>query len=176
MRSERGFTLVELLIAMFVGLLVVGGATMVFTSAIQSEPRTSMRSSQIREGRVMMERVTRELRQATEVVAHSPTYLAVTTYVPTNCSGGATAAATKCRVTYECDGGECHRTLRDINGTGAAGATLMVSGLASDNVFQVPAGGGSPSFVGIRLMFPDRDGNESVTLEDGVALRNAVAP
>ena len=169
---QAGFTMVELLVAMSLGILLIGGAVMVFTSASKSEPNTSMRSTQIRDGRVALDRMTRELRQATRVVTHSPTYLAVDTYVNTNCNGGSASEATLCRVIYQCGEGTCTRTLRATNNSGSAPSTIVVSGLSDDNVFQVPVGSSSPSYVGITLTFAKRDGGESVTLSDGVALRN----
>lgn len=169
--SQSGFTLTELLVAMLLGVILLGGAVKVFTSAVQSEPRTTMRSSQVRDGRVMMDRITRELRQSGGVVSHSPNYLSVNTYVNTNCDGEAATAATLCRVVYECSDGKCTRSVRSLTGSGTTAAVTMVDGLASDNVFTVPVGP-SPPFVGLRLSFADRNGHETVTLEDGVALRN----
>jgi len=61
--SERGFTLVEMLIATTLGLLVIGAAVTVFTAGIRSQPTIDQRAAQIDQARSMSDRITRELRQ-----------------------------------------------------------------------------------------------------------------
>ena len=40
-RQDRGFTLVELLVATILGLIVVGGGVTVFTVSMNNQPRIS---------------------------------------------------------------------------------------------------------------------------------------
>jgi prepilin-type N-terminal cleavage/methylation domain-containing protein len=62
MRSERGMTMVELLVAMTVGTIVIAGAMMALTRAFQVQKETQDRTDATQRGRLAMETMTRELR------------------------------------------------------------------------------------------------------------------
>ncbi|HCO43737.1 MAG TPA: prepilin-type cleavage/methylation domain-containing protein [Gammaproteobacteria bacterium] len=63
-RSQRGFGLVELMIALLLGLMVIGGVTSVFLSNKQSY-RSNTALSQVQEGsRIAFELLARDIRQA----------------------------------------------------------------------------------------------------------------
>ena len=55
--QERGFTLVELLVATVLGLIVIGGAVTVFTVSMSNQPRINSQSAAIQQARVVMERM-----------------------------------------------------------------------------------------------------------------------
>ena len=55
--QERGFTLVELLVATVLGLIVIGGAVTVFTVSMNNQPRINSQSAAIQQARVVMERM-----------------------------------------------------------------------------------------------------------------------
>jgi len=172
--GEAGHTLVELLVAasMFLGLLAVGLA--VLPMVLRSEPRISERAAGIAEGRVLIERLTRELRQGSDVQAATSTSLAFLTYVRrTQCGGGTvTETAIQCRVTYSCQGGTCTRTERNPDGTGTAGPVQLAEGLQSALFGYLP-NAAAPEYVTVSLAFPAEGGDDAVTLEDGANLRNA---
>jgi prepilin-type N-terminal cleavage/methylation domain-containing protein len=175
-RSERGFTLIELLVATTIGIMVLGGAVTVFLGAVRSEPRTSSHVTAVQEGRVVLERITRELRQGVEVVdTPTPTasQLALVTYVKQSTCGGAPAAnSIACRVTFTCDEGACSRVV-ELPGGGSPGApTQLVSGLATTNVFTYAPSAAEPSYVGVELAFSTQPGTDPVVVADGAALRN----
>jgi type IV pilus assembly protein PilW len=63
-RPELGFTMIELLIAMAVTVVIVGGAVSMFTSSVQSSTR-SLKYSEIQtEARAALSQITRDLSQA----------------------------------------------------------------------------------------------------------------
>lgn len=169
-REQRGLTLIELLIAASVGLVVVGGALTMFVGAIRSEPRTASKVAAIQQARTTVERITRELRQGLQTPTHSPTQLAIVTYVKAaTCGGVAASTSIPCRVTYTCGSGKCTRVVAQPNGSAPGPAVQVASGLTSNNVFTYsPAT--DPTFVGVSLSVAS-DG-QPVTLSDGVALRN----
>lgn len=154
-REERGFTLVEMLIASALALLVIGISVALITSALKSEPRSSSRSEQIEAGRVMLERVTRELRQGCKVEGGGRE---LSVYMDCNAEPA---------ITYDCSVKDsCYRNE-------AGGSTLMVEGLDGDDwdVFTLTGN----NYVEVQLRFPRAEGGEAVTLSDGVAMRNQPA-
>jgi prepilin-type N-terminal cleavage/methylation domain-containing protein len=173
LRSESGFTLPELLIALMIGLLIAAGAATMLMVAVKAQPRTSERAAQIQQGRVMLENLTRELRQGETVSNASPSGLQILTYVHTSGCGSGTPGgdARMCLVTYACSDDSCVRTERDPGGGGSAPARTVVTGIADPAVFSYE-GGSDTTYVGVRLVFPQADGEEAVTLSDGAALRN----
>ena len=69
-RSEAGFSFPELLVGMMIMLLVAAGAMSLVTTLVRSQPKVSERTGQIQQGRTMLERLTRELRQGNAVLEH----------------------------------------------------------------------------------------------------------
>lgn len=174
---DEGFTLVELLIAVTMGVILLGGAVMVMTVAARSEPRLTTRSAEIEQARALMERIGRELRQGQQVSVATPGQITVTTFVKSASCGGAPAStAILCRVTYSCSAGICTRTERNPDGSGSGAAVREAEGLADDSVFTYAPSASAPAYVGIRLAFPAAPGDDSITLQDGVTLRNPIPP
>lgn len=161
-RDDRGFTLVELLVATAIGLALIGVTVALVTSALQSEPRSTNRSSQIEAGRVMLERITRELREGCRVEPVAGKEAGQSLAVFMDCDTGPT-------YNYTCETGQCER--EDVEkGTSA----LMVDGLEVEGeAWPVFVLSDDNDYVEIQLRFPraEADG-ESVTLSDGVAMRN----
>jgi Tfp pilus assembly protein PilW len=100
-RSERGYTLIELLVASTMAMVVLGGAVTVFIGAVRSQPRTSSKVSAIEQGRIAVERMTRELRQGFNLSGTSGAGLSFISYVPQSSCGSSPATDSKelCRVT-----------------------------------------------------------------------------
>jgi Tfp pilus assembly protein PilW len=182
LRREDGITLIELMIAMALGLVVIGAVTTMVIGGLHRQPREEQRSAAVQRARTTMERITRELRQGTSVPAASATQLSIVTYVDqATCAGGASPNAVLCRVTYTCSAGICSRTVARPDGSSPGAATRVADGLSSSSVFSYAASGGSctlasatqPTGVCIKLAFPGSGGGNAITLEDGVGLRNA---
>lgn len=170
--DEAGFTLPELLIAATIALLVTAAGAMVVIMAVTSQPRTTERAGQIQQGRVMLESLTRELRQGESIVTATSSQLELLTYVSVGtCGAGGPGNAQLCRVSYSCGSSTCSRTETGPSG-GATSTHEVVRGITGPNVF-VPQGDPlDPTYVGVQLVFPQDSGDEAVTLEDGAALRN----
>lgn len=157
---------------MFLALLAA--ALAVLPMVLRSEPRISERAAHIQEGRALIERLTRELRQGSGVESATSSGLEFLTYVRRTDCGSSTVQdpAIQCRVTYSCQEGTCTRTERNPDGTGAAGPVELAQGLQSASFSYLP----SPSaaeYVTVRLAYPAEGGDDAVTLEDGANLRNS---
>ncbi len=177
-RSEQGgFTLIELLVAMILGLVVIGTSVFVFTAVLRAEPRTSERAAEIQQARVLMERITRELRQGATVSTATGTQLSLITLVDSATCGGAPATTAKsCRVTYTCTTTNCTRLERNPDNTGTSTAVRVAAGLENGTVFTYTPSAAAARYVTITLKFPTAEGGDSITLTDGVALRNPAPP
>ena len=176
--AEEGFTLVELLLASVIGLIIIGSAVSLFTTAIRTEPRIGDRTAAIQQGRTMSERISRELRQGSDVQSASPSQLMILTYVPrSSCGAAATGPGIRCRVFYNVDSNgtgtrqECPLTTL-VPPTGCGAAVQVVSGLMDNNVFAFTPKSPGHGFVSIRLAYPAVGAEDAITIEDGVALRN----
>jgi type II secretory pathway component PulJ len=169
--EEDGFTMAEVLLAFSIGLLIVGWAAMMFTSALRSQPGLSARDDAIRQGRITMERLVRELRQgeALETSAGdswSSQVLSFRTFVHSANCADPTRACVR-RVTYTCTAGTCTRVEADPN-TGVQGSpVLMASDLASSAVFEYRS---DPS---TECADPPAVTNEGVSIRDEATLRNS---
>ena len=176
-RDERGFSLIELLVvvASMLVLLVAGYGVLKVT--VRSEPRISERAASVQQARVLMERISRELRQGYGIGTAQPSQLTIGTYVRrTSCGGAAGSSSIPCQVTYTCASGSCTRTERNPDGSGGGPGVQLVAGLGDSNVFEYLPSAADPDYVGLSFSFPAREGDDAVTLGDGAALRNAGVP
>jgi len=175
-RQDRGFTLVELLVATILGLIVVGGGVTVFTVSMNNQPRISSQSAAIQQARTSMDRLTRELRQGSTVSTATASQLSIVTYVHSaTCGGAAASTARTCRVTYTCTAGTCTRTEANPDGSSPGPAVQVVSGLSSTSVFNYLPSSTAPTYVGVTLAFPATGGDHAITLSDGAATRNSAS-
>lgn len=178
--SDRGVTLIEVLVATAIGLFVIGAGMGMFISAVKSQPRAASHADAVQTAQTAMERMTRELRQGSSVTA-TPTQLVIDTYVDAaTCGGAAAANAIPCRVTYTCASGACTRTVAQPDGSAPGAARTVITGLSANDVFSsstnCPDPPGveppPPNFVGVSLALAGGDGRNAITLSDGVWLRN----
>lgn len=176
--DERGFTFPELLVAGMITVALLGSLGYLFVIAERHQPQVAERAEQIQDGRVAVENITREIREAYAVVG-TPTSssLSLNTFVRhTSCGATtfrtSTEPAIACRVSYTCTAGSCLRTEANTNGSNPGQAVRVVEGLRSSAVFtyqEVPSGA---AFVDVTFEFPNDDGGESITIADGAELRN----
>jgi type II secretory pathway pseudopilin PulG len=180
LRSDGGITIVELLVYMvMLGLLAAAGAALLIT-AVKSEPRIASRTDAIQQARVLQERFARELRQSYLVKqTPAPTSSQITfgTYLRRTSCGGSpqtnvTQTAIACQVSYSCASGTCTRTETNPDGSSTPLVQRVIAGLSSDAVFGYSPSATSPDYVTMRLVFPAAGGDDAITLEDGVDLRN----
>lgn len=166
--DQCGFTFVEVLVAMSIGLIVVGGSVVLFRGSVGSQAGITTRSAQIQTARTTAEKVTQEIRQAWAAPTATASQLSILTYVDSATCGGAQAnTAIQCRVTYTCSGGVCSRIERNPDGSGSAPSKQVVSGLQTNNVFTYTPDAAHPSYVGLRLTFAPATGQGAVTVDDG---------
>lgn len=175
-RSEDGFSFPELMVGTMIMLLVAAGAMSLVTTMVRSQPKVSERTGQIQQGRTMLERVTRELRQGNEVTNASVSGMRIQTFVDGAECGAAPGTTVACWVTYACGATSCTRTAE------GQAAQTVVRGITGPAVFcYAPWDGQSacpawtaadPAYVALRLVFPQDSGEEAITLDDGTALRN----
>jgi hypothetical protein len=178
LRADHGFTLVELLWVCVLSILVFGLGLAMLNFALKTQPILSDRAASIAEGRAMMERLTRELRQTSEVSFASPTRIVFVTWVKsTTCGGAGAGTSIQCQVDYSCTSGRCTRVERNPDGTGGGAAYELVVGLLTSNVFSYMPSSTAPKYVNVTLSFPATkeagETEDAVTLEDGVNLRNS---
>lgn len=180
--GEAGFTLIETLLGMALGLFVVGAAISVLLASLASQPRASAHTSPVQSARTSMDQMTRELRQGLSVPTATASQLSVITYVDEATCGGASATtAIPCRVTYTCSAGACTRSVAPPSGGASGPSVRVVNGLSTTNVFTYGTGAGActsasasaPTSVCVTLALPAGEGANAITLRDGVALRNA---
>ena len=177
-RGESGFTLVESLMAIITGLMVVGVAVTVLTTAGRTQPAQAKRGVAIQQSRNTMERLTREIRQGSTVYASTASQLSLLTYVPhTTCGGGTMGPAKPCRVTYTCTAGNCTRVEQPPPGSpGSAGPAVRVaSGLSASDIFRYGSScsatstSGAPGYICVTLTYPAGNGDDALTLQDGAS-------
>jgi type II secretory pathway pseudopilin PulG len=174
--GERGWTLIELLIAVSMMLGLFFAALPIIDGAANTEGRIQTAAFSIGDARVFSDQVLRDLRPTTAVPGNPSTpapALTVDTFVRHSCGSGTPSAEddppTPCRVTYSCSGGTCTRQEQ-------GGPVLtMITGLSDDVVFSPETNTYDQTvFVGITIELPSQDGpsEDAITLQDGTALRN----
>jgi Tfp pilus assembly protein PilW len=191
MKREEGFTLIEMLVAMTMGVVVMGGVLILLIGAMRAQPKLENQGTNIQTARWVMERMTREIRNGIVIDKATPSSVSFQTYVRHATCGGtttlaSTAAPTRCEVTYACSGRSCTR-LEAAPGVYTGTASTIFSGLSNPSaVFcYVPSkeepsskcgevkSGTLPTYIGVTLKLPDSQGSGSLTASDGASLRNA---
>jgi prepilin-type N-terminal cleavage/methylation domain-containing protein len=199
LRDRRGLTLIELVIALALTLVVAGGAMTFLIVTLHQENVVASRAFATREAEVALQRLTRELRQAQDILDTSTgadttpvnvTYgggtSSVSFYLP---NAGSTAAGTQ--VTWTCTANAtCTRTANSttvVELTGVSSATFTPTS-STGAVLASGAGALSspsyPSLVNITLQTKalSQAGTTHtsvatglttpITVQDGVALRS----
>ena len=174
LRSERGFTLAELLVGMltlsFVMLAILG----LLDSAVQTAPRDEERANSIREGQAGLHVMTRELRQANKVWTPGRTQIYVN-------------IGDDKHVLYDCDvehpdDAAMRQCLRWEAAVGAElpldqpGQVVVERRVAGD-VFTYQPNLINPTFVEVHIAVPQAGDREdgylaNLELNDGFYLRN----
>jgi prepilin-type N-terminal cleavage/methylation domain-containing protein len=172
--DQGGYTLVEMLMAIFILTLLLGAVVLITSVVQRSEPELNQRAGQLQQARVLMERLGRELRQSYAVREVGPATLTFDTWVSrSSCGGsapGTTAPAIRCAVTYSCTTSTCSR------GEGAAGTTPVANVILAENLDNSTPFSATPvddpEYIEVTLRLPASDGDDAITLTDGLNLRN----
>lgn len=175
---QAGLTLVELLVAMAMGVILMGVAGTMVISAMRAQPDVSKRAQNISEARWMLERLTHELRNGIAVETATSSEISFRTYVRrTSCGGTGTlpsgSPAIECQVTYSCTTTSCARAEADPGSAEAGSARTIFSGIDDSSVFSYSPNAEKPTYVRITLHIPNPSGPADLTVSDGVSLRNA---
>lgn len=189
--GEAGMTLIELLVAMIMGVIVVGGATAMLISAVRDQPKQQKQAENIDTARYQLERLTREIRNGVNVTESTSSSVSfVARLRRTECGGGVptdpSVPAISCQVSYTCTTSSCTRTEGEVGESGGGASTTVVTGIDSAEVFCfVPSANadptecgpaqeeGSPTYIGVKLQVPNPSGSGKLTVSDGASLRSA---
>jgi prepilin-type N-terminal cleavage/methylation domain-containing protein len=117
---EAGFTLVEVLVASLAALVLAGATFSLTLVSSHSEASNANRASKLAELQTGLERMTREIRDATSVA-----YVA---------GAGQLAISLPGNVAYDCRASSNTVCRRTVNGTASA---VLVEGIANSDVFTV---------------------------------------
>lgn len=175
--DEAGITLIEMLVAMTMGVVVMGGVLILLIGALRSQPRIEKQTAHVQTARYVMERMTREIRNGIRIDKSTASSVSFEAFVRhTTCGGtttlASTAAAIRCEITYTCSGTSCTR-IEAAPSVYTGTATTIASGLTeTSNVFTF-APSTTPTYIGITLKIPDPEGSGALTVSDGASLRNA---
>lgn len=175
--GEGGFTLIEMLVSMTMGVVVLGAVGSLVVSAMKNQPKISERAQDITTARWVLERLTREIRNGIRVDNATSSSVSFETYVRhTTCGGttflASTAAPTKCEVTYTCTTTACSRT-EAAPKIYTGKATRIFEGIDSSSVFAYSPSAKEATFVKVTLHMPNPTGYAPLTVSDGASLRNA---
>lgn len=176
---EEGFTLIEMLVAMTMGVVVMGGVLILLIGAMRSQPRLEKQATNVQTARYALERMTREIRNGIVVTEgkYSASSVSFETYVRHTTCGGSTmssssVSATKCEVTYTCSGTSCTR-IEAAPGVTTGTATTILTGISNASSVFNWSPSTSPTYIGVTLKIPDPEGSGALTVSDGASLRNA---
>src|SRR6187397_3060185 len=138
--DEAGMTLIELLVAMIMGIIVVGGATAMLISAVRTQPQQQEQAESISTARFELERMTREIRNGINVTVANPSNVSFVARVRrTSCGGGlptsASAPSIQCQIVYGCTTTSCTRIEREVGSTSGGTPTTIVRDIDSSSVF-----------------------------------------
>ena len=169
--SERGFTIVELLVAITLGIIILGAGLMSLTGAERHWQRQDDRTKTLDDTRNAFLTLENELRHAVEVTPVSANVLEARTIVT---SSGSTAYHD---IRYDCSGagttsGTFNCTRKDL--TSGASAKTLVEGIRNSQVFTTST---TSRYVGIRFeRSVRRNGQIPLILAGGVVPRNCLDP
>lgn len=171
--DERGFSLIELLVAMTVLATVMVATLGVLDSSSRMARSDTDRASAIQEAQVGLDRMVRELRHTRLVNSASAQVLDVTVLqrgisrrVVFDCSVAHPVTSGQRRCTRSADGGTPEAIVDRVRNIGA-----------DSGAFTYTPATGAPKHVTVRLAVAANDGrasghSRSLVLTDGTALRN----
>jgi prepilin-type N-terminal cleavage/methylation domain-containing protein len=176
-RGEAGFTLIEMLVAMTMGVVVMGGVVILLIGALRAQPQLDQKSADIQTARWVLERMTREIRNGIVVDKATPSSVSFQTYVRNTTCGGtttsaSTAAPTPCEVTYTCSAEACSR-LETAPGVYTGTAKTIFTGLGNGSSVFTYSPATKVTYIGVTLEIPGPSGSGGITVSDGASLRNA---
>ena len=170
LRSERGTLLVEILTVLPMLAIIMLGSYMLYTVGARSQRDTTGRVQSLVQQRNGLERMTREMRQATAITPVSSQVLDGTTWVRPSDGG----PSVQRRVRYDCSGGTCNRWEGPPGGALTTGPVPVIADVQNADVFSLEPNTVNPTRVVTRVEVSVRGAANPITLDGGFALRNVV--
>ena len=153
--DERGLTLVELLVTMFVMLIIVAAVMSLMFRAFNDTAIATTRANVQNDGRIAMERMSKQIRQATSVTTATPSDIVVNSYF----NGVAQT------IEWSVNSGNLQMRV------GTSGSYLtMARGLVSSSIFTYQSSGGVVYRVDIAFSLSTK--TVAIPLTTSVYLRN----
>lgn len=176
-RGERGFTMIELLVATLMMVVISGATVSLFISTLKHQSRITSSAHQVNEARVALRNIIDDVRQGSTISTATASELKLKTYIhATACTGppSVSAAAIQCTVTYKFPK-ETSKTTYEATRTIESTTVKVARGLSSNSVFTYTpsATPTAATYIAAKLALPT--GSGATTLENGAALRNASA-
>lgn len=171
LRSERGVGLVETLTVLPMIAIVLLGIYALYNVGAKSQQETNTRVRALIQQQNGLERISREMRQATSITPVSSQIIDGTTWVRPS-SGGASVQR---RVRYDCSSGTCNRWEGPANGALDTGPVPVITNVLNADVFALQPNSVDPTYVVTRVETRVTGANNPITLDGGFALRNLQA-
>ncbi len=153
-REERGLTLIELLVTLIVGMAIFAATTSILISGLHKQISTQYKANQLAQAQSSVQRLVRDLRQATSV-----------TYTSASSISYKLPQSTSTTYTFSCSGTTCTRN------NGSTTVTAITS-LASTSVFSASYNSTSHlDYLGVSVQISATK-HSNVTLSDGADLRD----
>jgi hypothetical protein len=169
-RHERGeITLAELLVAAPIALILLTATLMLHLASGREEERTGNRVESLIEQRQGLERMTRELREASSITPTSSGVVDAVAWLRP--PGGGESVERQLR--YDCSRGACERREGPAGGD-LGGPVMVVPDVLNADVFDFQPDLVNPTYVTITLEIAVKGSSNPISLHDGVALRNLV--
>jgi prepilin-type N-terminal cleavage/methylation domain-containing protein len=164
LQDQSGFTLVELLVAMPIALIVLMMAMLSITTAVRGEQSAREHSEALRAQQAGLERMTRELREATSFNFLNSRKVEFNAW--SRMANGLR------HIGYDCTSGtSCIREEGPLGGA-FSDSQVVVDALVNPDVFEPEPDFVNPRYVGIVAEVRIAANRRVITLRDGVELRN----
>jgi hypothetical protein len=168
LRCERGVGLVEMLAVLPMLAVVLFGIYALVNVGAQSQQETSSRVRGLVQQQQGLERLAREMRQATSITPVSSQVVDAVTWVRP-ASG---AASVQRRVRYDCSGGTCNRWEGPPGGSLDTGPAPVITNVTNADVFSLEPNSVDPTYVETRVEVRVDGAQNPITLDGGFLLRN----
>jgi hypothetical protein len=166
-RDQSGFQLIELVLASALLAVALGAVLALLDVTGQQAPKHTERGQAIREAETGVERMTREIRQASTVTLNSSRSVDLRTWV--RVGGG---AAIERSVRFDCSTDKCERSEGPVGGP-LGGGEVLITGVSNSDIFTPTPSSGSPTYLGIKLALNIERNTKPYYVYDGAEMRNA---
>jgi Tfp pilus assembly protein PilV len=168
LRGESGVSLIELLTVIPMLAVVLMGIYALYNVGAKSQQDTNNRVRSLIQQQSGVERISREMRQATSITPVSSQIIDGTTWVRPS-SGGASVQR---RVRYDCSTGTCQRWEGAVGGALTTGPLNVITDVQNADVFSLEPNSVDPTYVVTRVEVTVKGASNPITLDGGFALRN----